>query len=407
MKNLIQLAGLLLFFFTSAFAASSASAQTTDQNELAKKDPVLFLTLQNYRVLSGRIHKMLEFRLSNLTACPTSVQSDLQTKLKGLPEYSDKREVVLATLGLYLESHLQDARCKASLDQNEKSFQDFERQKFSKVHEILKSTCQDKQQSSLAPDRTCQIKMAQVLSDLDPHCVSRQVPNFTNEYDSFPCMMADYMIGQSMVRKENWQNYLPDTNSFLNNLRKSFSNPEQRRQGIDLWQVYSTGKADTPELREEFLAQINFFFTSSQSGSSYIRGFHDHIWHLVLMTTLSPEEALDYFVATRIKVNEFRTINDWANANHFAMNIRGIQMEGKNRHNYMAAYLACHYRKESRIFHESLPVILGYAYETYDFKSHMVDEKLSYKDSRENFATDTDRYRTGVYWGYRFCQKNF
>jgi hypothetical protein len=82
-------------------------------------------------------------------------------------------------------------------------------------------------------------------------------------------------------------------------------------------------------------------------------------------------------------------------------------MKKKNRHDYMAAYLACHYRQENRLIRESLPILLGYAYESFDFKSHMIDDHDSFKAAKENFVTDTTRYRTGTYWGYQFCEMKF
>ncbi len=397
MKTLILTSCLFLL-------SLSFGAQATQKID----DPIVYLTQQNYRVLSGRVHKMLESRLSDISACSSSDRDYLIARYDRLPVYSDQKNIVLDTLDLYLESYRLTGSCRRALDKNEKSFYSGERSKFSAIHSILNKVCTTQNNlSTESLDRSCRFKFNQVLADLDPHCVSLQVPNSSNEYDTFPCMAADYMVGKSLVSEKNWQTFLPRMKNFLSNFRQVFLKPNLKIDGIDLWQLYQNGQVDNGQLREEFLAEVNFFFSSFHSASSYIRGFHDHIWHFVLFKTGSAEQALDYFVSSRLVVDEFRTLHGWAEKHQIPMNIRGIEMSGKNRHNYMAAYLACHYRDESRIFHESLPVILGYAYESLDFKSHIVDDHDTYGVAKENFVTDTTRYRTGVYWGYRFCRQQF
>lgn len=383
------------------------------EEPLHKTNPVLFLTLQNYRVLSGRIHKILEYRFSSVNQCSVETQRTLKTRFEKLPLYSDNLEIVLEFLSLYSDSLNVEKNCLITLDKNERGFKNFERQRFSSVHNTLDTICASSKKDNIdtgdtgSIDRNCYFKFQQVFSDLDPHCVSFQVPNFTNSVDPFPCMMADYMIGRSMVSDTSWEYYIQNTARFMDQFREAFARPNIRAQGINLWEIFLGSRKDTPALREEFLAQLNFFFSSSQSASSYIRGFHDHIWQFVLRKTKSPSVTLDYFLSTRIKINEFQTVYKWALQNNYPMNIQGIQMAGKNRHNFMAAFLACHYRNENSAFFESLPVLLGYAYETYDFKSHVSDDKDSFEVAKENFITDTNRYRTGVYWGYRFCMQQF
>lgn len=383
------------------------------EEPLHKTNPVLFLTLQNYRVLSGRIHKILEYRLSSLNQCSVDTQKKLKMRFEKLPLYSDNREVVLDFLSLYSDSLNVEKSCLDTLDKNERGFKNFERERFSSIHKTLDTLCDSSKNSENdfgdtgSIGRNCYLKVHQVFSDLDPHCVSFQVPNFTNSVDPFPCMMADYMIGRSMVSETSWEKHIQNTARFMDQLRKAFGRPNAREQGINLWEIFLGSKKDTPALREEFLAQLNFFFSSSQSASSYIRGFHDHVWQFILRKTNSPSVTLDYFLSTRIQINEFQTVYNWAVKNNYPMNIQGIQMAGKNRHNFMAAYLACHYREENSVFFESLPVMLGYAYESFDLKSHLIEDKDSFEVAKENFDIDTNRYRTGVYWGYRFCKQQF
>jgi hypothetical protein len=381
---------------------------TFAQAPAAIQDPVLYLTQQNYRVLSGRVHKMLEYRLADLGACSAKYQEYLTSHFRKLPVYSDQRNLVLDTLDLYLESHRLVGPCAQALDKNENAFQKMERSQFSAIHSVSDKLCSKSENiSTESTERSCRFKLTQILADLDPHCVSVQVPNDSNDYDTFPCMAADFMVGKSLVSDRTWESFLPRSKKFLVSFRQEFLRPDLKTEGIDLWPLYRQDQADTSQLREEFLAEINFFFSSFHSASSYIRGFHDHIWHFVLLKTGSADQALEYFISSRLIVDEFRTLHGWAGQHGIPMNLHGIDMAQKIRHNYMAAFLACHYREENRLIHESLPVMLGYTYESFDFKSHIIDEHLSFKASKENFITDTTRYRTGVYWGYRFCKMQF
>jgi hypothetical protein len=395
MKLSFSKLGTLLLPFL--FLQSTAHGQVQD------------LIAQNQRVLSGRIHKILESRLTGLNSCPANIQSDLETEFKNLPVYSDQREIVLKTLNLYLRSYVAvPIGCQKALNEAEQKFHQQERQKFSSIENVMTRFCKvTESETSVQTERACKLKIQQVFAELDPHCVSRQVPNASNTYDPFPCLAADYLVGKSLVNDKTWKSFLSLNQGFLINLREALNQPEARTNGVDLLQVYLQDNPDRPDLRENFLAEIDFYLSSFHSASSYIRGFHDHIWSFVLFKTNSAEQALDYFMTSRLIVDQYRTLNRWAEKMHIEFNIHGIEMKKKNRHDYMAAYLACHYRRENRLIRESLPILLGYAYESFDFKSHMIDDHDSFKAAKENFVTDTTRYRTGTYWGYQFCEMKF
>lgn len=391
----------LVFFMNSLLLAS------TDQEAAAKAFKPLIE--QNQRVLSGRIYKLLESRLSSKNLCSPQFNEELRAQFSKLPAYSADRATTLQTLSLYLRSYIEaKGDCLHSLNENEQRFHQAERSQFKSIHKMLEKFCvAEENTNSVSKNQNCKFKTQQFFADLDPHCVTVQVPNATGTYDPFPCMAADYLIGKNLVNSKTWQSFLFRAQQFQDNFRTALGKRSAKSEGIDLWSLYLEDNPDREEIREIFLAEMNFYFSSFHSSSSYIRGFHDHIWSFVLFQSKSAEAALDYFNASRLLVDQFRTLHDWAKKNKIPLNLRGISMAEKNRHNYMAAYLACHYRKESRVFHESLPILLGYAYEGLDFESHYVDDKDSFSLAYENFKTDTHRYRTGAYWGHRFCKMKF
>jgi hypothetical protein len=386
-------------------STSTARAFFSDTSEAAAK-AIKPLIEQNQRVLTGRIYKILEARFTNLKQCPIQLQETLQQDFAALPAYSEQRAVAIQALNLYLRSYKVEPRCLASLNKNEQAFHRAERQKFAPVHFAVKKFCPAVLNASVtgtSSDRDCGMDIPQFFADLDPHCVSLQVPNPNNLYDPFPCMAGDYLVGKAMVNKKTWRSFLLQSQTFLENFREALNDPKASADGVDLYKLYLQDNPDRPDLRESFLAEIDFYFSSFHSSSSYIRGFHNHIWTFVLFETGSAEKTLDYFNTSRLIVDQFRTLNNWADQQRIPLNLHGIGLKDKNRHNYMAAYLACHYREQGRLFHESLPIMLGYAYETLDLKSHLLVDHDSWDVAYRSFKVDTDRYKTGSYWGRRFC----
>lgn len=74
-----------------------------------------------------------------------------------------------------------------------------------------------------------------------------------------------------------------------------------------------------------------------------------------------------------------------------------------NRHNLMAAYLACHFSHLPKTDVTSVIAKIGVGYESKDFVSHLVSG-VSLKTSIENFNQDTERYRSAGAAGYELCR---
>lgn len=358
-------------------------------------------TQQSLKVLSGRVHKILEFRLQGLEACTPNLRTQLKDEFGSLPKSTtDAREAALI-LDLYRRSAQQEGRCQRRLDQAENRFHASERRKFSWILEqTQQGLCFDN--GTLRMDgQTCLTNIQQVVTDLDPHCVSIQVENPYKYYDSFPCMAGDYQIGKFLL-KPGIDRIFTEHVRFIQNFNQAINGSSVRTE-IDLYQLFRGDEVDSPDLRERFLAMTELYLSSTTALSSYTKGYHDHFWRQILMTTGDAEQARDVFVRTKIFPDEFKTLMDIAKKKKIQIHIDGEDYGPKNRHDFMAAYLACHYRNSGSLIRESLPKMLGVAYEAWDFKSHL-QEGLSWEKAKENFVTDTNRYRTGVRWGVDFCR---
>lgn len=344
-------------------------------------------TEQNLRVLSGRIHKILEYRLEGLNHCDSSSRGDIEVRFKHFPKYSDQQDIVLNLIDLYLETYKVVAPCFEKLALSENIFHQAERKKFKSFANLSKVSH----------------TLRQIFDELDPNCISVQVPNKYGVYDPFPCMAGESMLANTLGVSGEGSDFYSETTKFINNLKQSIADQSEVPSSIDLYQNFLGESSDNISSRERFLATITALTSSTSSLNSYIQGYHFYFFHKVLLRTGSAEQALLLFQNMRLHVDEFRTLM----AAFQRRNLRtviGVQTVSRaNHHDLMAAYMACHYREKSWVYRQWLPVALGYAYETYDFKAHVVNDKAGVRESLRGFRVDTRRHQAGVKWGSQFC----
>jgi hypothetical protein len=173
-------------------------------------------------------------------------------------------------------------------------------------------------------------------------------------------------------------------------------------QTLELYSIFKKDKTDDYQTRHRFLAIMTFLLASTKSTSPYIKGFQDNIWRSYLLKTGDAKKSVALFNDFRGITDEFKTIHNIILSKKSPVTMLNQDIRHINRHNSMAMFLSCHYIKKGKAARRALPVALGYAYESFDFHSHLKDGD-TFKQAKENFATDTKRYRTGVKAGEQFC----
>lgn len=391
-KTVLQ---FVYYWFLSFFFLFNNSVLAQSSEEL--------LTEQNYRTLSGRVRAILEVRLQGLNNCDKNTQKTLQEKFNSLYSYSNRKADVLIFLDLYQESLNVDYKCRQSLDAAENNFHKMERSKFSFIHKSLDLFCSKNNLINPSLNSECVGSLSQILRDLDPHCMSTQVPNPKEYYDGLPCLSGDNLIGRMLLEKSNAESLAKEMQEFMGRLRIDLGNKEKREYGIELYNSFLGKRQDSMFLRKKFLAVIALYTSSMSSYASNIEGYHDMMWRTMLIETKSSERALQAFNKIRISVDDFRTLKSWMIEKKLNVTMTAQKLSKMNRHDYMAAFLACYYKERSPSLQKLVPLALGYAYESLDFVSHL-REGITFHESVENFSKDTGRYRYGVQWGSLFCR---
>lgn len=361
------------------------------------------LTQQNYRALSGRIWTILKYRFEGLAECSRKEKDSLRQRFDDLYFYSNRENDVITVLDLYKDSLQTEKSCRQSLDAAEMKFHNKEREKFSVLHLALNTMC-GTNQSLIDPlnDSNCVAGLAEIVRELDPHCMEVQVPNPKQYYDGFPCISGDNMIGKFLF--ENSANVGEEVTLFIKSLRSSLGSAEKREKGIELYKEFLGERPDSRFERKKFLAVLALMTSSTSSNGSYIEGYHDKSWRLTLEKTGSSQQALAVFNQIRLAVDEFRTLKEWSVQNKAKLKLAAQTMLYINRHDIISAFLACYYRDKKPALQKLIPKALGYSYESFDFVSHL-NEGDTLKEAGANFFRDTRRYREGAAWGSAFCRQ--
>lgn len=371
---------------------------------LAEKSSIEILSENNYKVLSGRVYSMLTYRFQNLTACNSKTHSQLYSRYISLSKYTDSKEETSAYLQLYYDSYQVSSSCKAALDKAELAFHQMERKKFSSFYFFIDKFCSSPSAADYVYEgKNCKTELTKILQDLNPHCISTQISYDKKYHDNFECMVGDYLIGRFLYHSYSTpEEFITKSKEFFINYWE-LSYKKRNSERLEIYSTFLNNQKDTLHLRETFLATITMLLSSTQSLSPYIKGFHDYFWRRKLFDTQNPILAVEIFNSVKLLVDEFRTINriiQEKNKNIFWGN---QPMSALNRHNYMSAFLACHYQHQPKTIQKGLPLMLGYAYESLDFIDHIKNDGDSFKIAYENFRVDTNRYKSGVKSGYTFC----
>jgi hypothetical protein len=374
--------------FTLFFALLPlASAQTAD--------PAL---LANYRekVLSLRINHVIEYRAEALRRCAQHISvrqapriHELALALSlGLTSDSSR----LMQLYQQTEDPWVQHRCSRELALQDNKLSAVERKKFATIKLFMQMSC--------GVNPLCYDLLPKILKEVDPHCApaSEVIPDFlTSELETNPCFAGDRLVGKAL-----WDGNGSSLDRLHQFVIQFHAGVSQAADGATL-ELSNYSERSSPLA---LLAMLSFLSASSSSNSGYVDGFGDYIWQQSLKLGYTPEETLSgYHFYKRIK-DLGRDLFAWSQKKHLKLMIgKRFDVSNANRHDFMAAFLACHYRSEDRAaVAKVVPIVLGIGYESLDFVSH-IKQGVSVRASVENFNEDTARYRHAAEWATDFCRR--
>ena len=349
-------------------------------------------------ILNMRVSEILNNRKDPLGKCLSTIeqrrfQSDLRYLDRG--NFESKQEKLERTLELLAQTETY-SKCIKGIAEADQKLHKLQRKKFEIPTKTLQSLC--------VGNGKCLKSVNKLIEELDPFCVTQNSKNYFGVKDPNACMAGDRLLGKEL-RKTNDPNQ-KEINTFLSILQARIARAKSGTN-IDLWTIYLDTHQDTAESRKDFLALLAFFYYTLGTAGGYVDGIADHYWISALKEASYPEDAFAEFYSMRQKIDWYgHLIHKEAKKKNLTFNFKHVSLKGMNRHDYMAMFLSCHFREYGPIAPRVIPVVLGLAYESLDFVSH-IKGNVSLLDSAENFKKDSSRYTIGSTLGNGFCSYKF
>ncbi len=353
-------------------------------------------------VLFSRMKEIIDVRAVALYKCFGNKGTDkrqidhFSSKYLGLgtdsfrPE-KEKMDSIVEVLRL-TNSH---PECVEYIKSADSALNKLQRKKFLLPEAVASSLCA---LSLPGTNYQCLKNSISIISDLDPFCITQKNQDLHGVKDHNPCMAGDRLLGR-ILRKKNDPTQ-SEMALFLGTLETQVRAAKPGSE-IDLWSIYSQTNKDTSANRKKFLGMLvlaNYLGTAG----GYVDGLGDQYWQSAYSEGKSGEEIFNEFYSVRNKVDWFGFIKKGVAKKKITLMIKHLPLSGMNHHNFMAMFLACHFRTYGNLVSKILPNLLGTGYESLDFVSHM-REKIGFQKSVRNFETDTNRYREGSEFGNQFC----
>jgi hypothetical protein len=360
-------------------------------------------------ILLMRVDELITSRKTGLDQCllknPAYTKQEHQKFLSEVDYLSnakfrsqtDKVGKALIILAL-TEKH---PKCSKEVKEADDSLNKIQRKKFERPIEIAKDLCYVLLPGARAK---CLDKIARLVSELDPFCVTQNTKDKFGTKDPNACMAGDRLLGKTLRKKNDpTQAHISE---FLSSLEKEVDSVNESST-IDLWAVYLKNNQDTPLNRKDFLVIMAFLYYALGSAGGYVDGVADHYWFNSFKESTYPEDAFSEFYSMRQKVDWYGFIlHKKAAKKKLQFSFKQVSMKGMNRHDYMAMFLSCQFMEYGDTASKIIPRFLGVGYESLDFVSHM-KEKVGFTASGKNFKRDTSRYSVGSTLGNGFCSYKF
>ena len=247
-----------------------------------------------------------------------------------------------------------------------------------------------------------------ILIELDPRCDKAALPDYkTGHADTNPCTAGYAMVLKRMKDsgKEIFPSYLEsaaEIDLYLGQLQAQVSSAPLNGE-ISLLNLNSHNPVGEASLRLRQLSNLAFLFTSYGSRIGMSSPYGDAFWMMPLKGNGSLFSGYAQYFNFMNRKDQFYQILREAKSKKLKIKMSNVIVNEWNRHNYMAAFLACEYHQRGlgKLAH-LIPDALGIAYESNDFISHLKDG-VSFNNSVQNFKEDTARYREGSAFGEKYC----
>ncbi len=391
----VQKLGLGVLFFCSSLCAFSQGQRREEKKGYAEFRAVVF---------ANHLKTELELRQPLIERCSKRNQSaqivEYLEKLRGISKLGlSGQSFTIHLLELMDQGEELKSLCpemmKASLQ-----LENDQRARFNRMKQAALKTC--------VGMKDCKDIAQYLIDDIDPYCVRVVQKDFNGYLDTNPCMASSKRVEQNLKLFQRQRQL--SLNDDLDLLLARFSQKIAKGENADLWEIYRTqGNAwKGVMLREQFLSAMTLLAYSGTSELGYMDWSTTFVWKESVRQGFSAEAIMEQIHKHKYRIDIARDLMNWARQKNLKVYFAGHDVGSWNRHNYVAAFLACHYHNSGYERTEALliPRILGHAYESLDFLSHRKGaEYLNLKSSMNEFKADTGRYIQSSAWGFDFCRQ--
>lgn len=246
----------------------------------------------------------------------------------------------------------------------------------------------------------CHFVLQKILQDLAPRCNKISIPDFVAGVVDLNSCYAGGKLAIESFPKNPWGRN-SDIDIFLTNLWNKVLDNSLNSE-IDLYSTYKKSqKESTPK---EFLAVMTFLLTAKNIGGGALDDFTSYNFSKLMQQ----REGASFIIAELLEMKEIKNsyvaIQKVADQKNIQFKIRDQVIKIGDRHRLMGIFLACHFKGKlgTTVPTEIFPILLGIAYESMDFVSHL-KEGISLKKSTQNFLQDVNKYKEAVFFAQKFC----
>lgn len=349
------------------------------------------------KALFNRVRHVVEFRQKALWVCTWKQKhasaligftTEIGAALK--QPYSQSNLLELLSLFQRSETWSRPGLCQEEFERFDRMLWKQERRKFAGLKKTLEeSLC------LLGAIPNCKRAIDELVQTIDPHCAVEVVTDSEGRTESNPCLAGD-----TLTLNVFWQKkyvILDEIDGLLQGFYRGVSSAAAGST-LDYWTLSSAKD------RKFLLSLLVFLTASTTSNGDWVDGFWDFVWRQPLRDGMTPADALEFYHGLKRRRDLFRDLLLWSNQKKLHFSMMGvIDLTGANHHDFMSAFLACHYSsRNKRFMAKAIPRVLGYGYESLDLAGHL-KSGVALDVSVDNFKTDTKRHTKASNWGADFC----
>lgn len=245
----------------------------------------------------------------------------------------------------------------------------------------------------------CFQQVQKMLNDLQPHCFESIRTGLANITENHACFAGDKAMDTALSKA-----FADDKHRQVFIYADVLYKEAQRTQAPQLELAHVFPELLAEEKSADLMALLVALTTSGNSGlTGWIQSLEDRWLIADLVSAKEIPAVMANFKFLQQGKIRYQVARDILEKKKIKLLLKGHDVSHWTRHNFMAAFLGCHFSQMNSNVVINFIKALGIGYESKDFVAHWL-EGISMKESVENFRTDTHRYVESGQVGIELCR---